>query len=161
GDLLLADQLMIDVWDGVLPDQLLRWNQCAKIPRTRAHVAMRQFEPGPGEGVSELLWVLLKALRNRCIDWIHPQSEVRREHHGSMLARRIVRIRHGCYPVFRSPLRRTARPLHLLPLVAVQVFEEAVVPLHRIACPCAFQPAGDRIGTLASAEVVLPAETLL
>src|SRR5216684_6776117 len=65
----------------------------------------------------------------------------------------------GC--VRGSVLPLTARTLHLLPLVAVQVFEVAVVPLHRVGGPCALEPGGDRVGAFARAKAVLPAEALL
>ena len=48
-----------------------------------------------------------------------------------------------------------------LPLIAEQVFEVVVAPLHRGGGPCALQAAGDRVGAVAAAEGVLPAEALL
>ena len=54
-----------------------------------------------------------------------------------------------------------AGTLRQLPLVAEQVVEVIVVPLHRVGCPCAFQAAGDRIGAFAAAKAALPAQALL
>src|SRR5208337_4816671 len=59
------------------------------------------------------------------------------------------------------PLPRTARALPHLPLVAEQVVEETVVPLHRVGGPCALQTAGDRVVAFAASKGVPPAETLL
>ena len=63
--------------------------------------------------------------------------------------------------ILGSPLQRTGRTLRQLPLVAEQVVEVAVVPLHRVGGPGAFQAAGDRVGAFAGSERVPPAETLL
>src|SRR5262245_17684087 len=80
-----------------------------------------------------------------------------------MLLRRIVSIRHGalCRCVLGSPLERTGRTLRQLPLVAEQVLEVAVVPLHRVRGPGALQAAGDRVSAFAALESVPPAEALL
>src|SRR5262249_4637549 len=51
--------------------------------------------------------------------------------------------------------------LHLLPLVAEQRLEEAVVPGHRGGRPGALQPAGDGVAAHTGAELVLPAQALL
>src|SRR5580704_5657981 len=79
-----------------------------------------------------------------------------------MLLRRVVGIWHGALGrgILRSPLRRTRRTLHLLPLVAEQDSEVVVVPLHRVGRPCALQPARDRGATAAGAIGVRPAEAL-
>ena len=61
GDVLLVDQLVIDGGDRVLPDQLLRRDLRAEIARARAHVAVRQLEPRPGERVCELIRILVEA----------------------------------------------------------------------------------------------------
>ena len=55
GDVLLVDQRVIDRGDRVLPDELFGRNLRAEIARARAHVAVRQLEPGAGERVGELV----------------------------------------------------------------------------------------------------------
>src|SRR5688572_31959872 len=60
-----------------------------------------------------------------------------------------------------SPLLRTGGARRELPVVLEQVVQEPVVPLRRFVGPCALQPAGERVGTLAAAEGVPPAEALL
>ena len=135
-------------------------------PRYRAdrpHVAVGQLEPRLGEGVGELLRVLVEAPRDRLVDRIHPQREVRREHHRGVALRRILGIRHRARRgrIRRDPLPRTGRALHLLPLVAEQGPEVGVVPRDRGGRPGALQPAGDGVVTRAGAEVVRPAEALL
>ena len=94
---------------------------------------------------------------------VHPQGEIGRQHHGSVRLRRIVGIRHraDARAVLRGPLRRAGGALHLLPLVAVQVLQEVVVPLHRVGRPGALDATGDGIGALARAVAGLPAEALL
>ena len=63
GDVLLADQRMIDRGNRVLPDQRLLRHERAEIARDRAHVAMGELEPGARERVGELLRVLVEAPR--------------------------------------------------------------------------------------------------
>ncbi len=60
-DVVLADQLMIDGGNRVLPHQRLFGDERAEIPHDRAHVAVRQLEPRPGECVRELIRILEKA----------------------------------------------------------------------------------------------------
>ena len=54
-----------------------------------------------------------------------------------------------------------AGALDQFPLIAEQVFEEAIVPFGRVAGPRDLEPAGNRVVALAGAEAVLPAEPLL
>ena len=72
-------------------------------------------------------------------------------------------IRHGALGlgILGRPLLRTGGARRQLPVVLVQVVQEPVVPLRRLVGPCALEPAGDRVGALAAAEGVLPAEALL
>ena len=56
GDILRPDQLVIDRGNRILPDQRLLGNQRPEIARDGAHVAVRQLEPGLGEGVREAPW---------------------------------------------------------------------------------------------------------
>src|ERR671910_1336986 len=60
-----------------------------------------------------------------------------------------------------SPLLRTGGARRERPVVLEQVVQEPVVPLRRLVGPCALQPAGDRVGAIAAAEGVPPAEALL
>ena len=80
-----------------------------------------------------------------------------------MLLRRIVSIRHATLRGFilGGPLRRPGRALRQFPLVAEQVFEVIVIPLHRVGGPCALQSAGDRVAAAAATKAVPPAEALL
>src|SRR5437660_7138402 len=79
-----------------------------------------------------------------------------------MSLRRFVSIRYRTRssPIFGRPLVRTGGTLHQFPLVAEQGVQVAVVPLHRVGRPCAFQPAADRVDTFAAAVGVFPAEAL-
>ena len=64
GDVLLADQRMIHGRDRVLPDQRLLRNERAEVAHDRTHVAVGQLEPRAGEGVGELVRMLVEAPRD-------------------------------------------------------------------------------------------------
>ena len=61
GDVLRIDQFVVDRGNGVLPDELFGRDLRAEIARARAHVAVRQLEPRPGERVRELIRILHEA----------------------------------------------------------------------------------------------------
>ncbi len=157
----VADQVVIDSRDGVLP-QLGFGDPRAEVARDRAHVAVQQLEPGPREGVGELVGVLVEALRDRRVDRIHLQGEIRRQHHRRVPLRRILGVGHLVLRggVRGRPLLRAGRAGGQLPLVAVQVVEEPVVPPRRLVGPRTLEPAGDRVGADAGAEGALPADAL-
>src|SRR3972149_1325390 len=154
---------MIDVGDGVLPQLRLRGNQRAEIAGAGPHVAVRQLEPRLGEGVSELIRVLVEAPRYLLVGRVCPQREVGGQHGRRVTLETVVGIRNraSAGATLRSPLMRTGRALRQFPFVAEQVPEEVVAPSGRRGGPGDFQAAGDRIGAFAAAEAVLPAETLL
>src|SRR5262249_56964444 len=122
-----------------------------------------KLETRCGEGVRELIRILVEAPGDLLVRRIEAQGEVRGQHGGRATLRRIVGIRNraGACPVLRRPLMRTGRALRQLPLVAEQVLEEAVAPLGRRRGPGDFEAAGDGIVALAGAEAALPAEALL
>ena len=62
--------------------------------------------------------------------------------------------------ILGSPLLRPGGAGRELPVVVEQVVEVSVVPLGRLVGPCALEPAGDGVGTLAGAEGVRPADAL-
>src|SRR5919201_1689084 len=109
--------------------------------------------------------MLAEALRDRPINGIHFQRQVGREHHGRLPLRPIMSIgRRGHYATglrLGSVLLPAGRARRQLIVVVVEVLEEPVVPLRRLAGPGALEPAGDRVVALAAAKPVLPAETLL
>ena len=53
GNVLRADQFMINGGNRVLPQQLLLGNFRAEITRDRAHVTVGQLVPGSGKGICE------------------------------------------------------------------------------------------------------------
>ena len=59
------------------------------------------------------------------------------------------------------PLIRAGRTRRQLPVVSEQVVQVAVVPLRRFGGPSALEPAGERVGALAAAVGVPPADALL
>ncbi len=161
-DVLRVDQLVIDCGHGVLPDQLLRRNLRAEIARARTHVAVGQLEPRPGEGIRELIRVLVEAPRNLFVGRVEAQGEVRGQHGWRATLRLVMRIRHriGACATLRCPLLRTGRALGQFPFVAEQVPEEVVAPLRRRRGPGDFRAAADRVIALAAAKTALPAEAL-
>ena len=60
----------------VLPDQRLLRDERSEVTLDRAHVAVRQLEPGPGKGVGELVGVLQESPRDRLVDRVDPQRQV-------------------------------------------------------------------------------------
>ena len=161
-DVLGPDQLVVDRRDGVLPQLRLR-DPRAEVAADRPHVAVQQLEPGLGEGLGQLVRVLVEALGDRAVDRIHPQREVRRQHDRGVALGRIVGVGHGALSlgILGRPLLRAGRARGQLPVVAEQDVQVSVVPPGRLVGPGALQPAGDRVGALAAAEGVLPAEALL
>src|SRR6185436_20355231 len=67
-DVLRIDQLVVDGWNRVLPDELLSGDLRAEIPRPRTHVAVGQLEPCPGEGLGELIRIFHEASRDFFVD---------------------------------------------------------------------------------------------
>ena len=64
-------------------------------------------------------------------------------------------------PVLGSPLVRTGRALHQLPVIFEQVLQVVVAPLRWGGGPGDFQAAADRVVAVTSAKGVHPTETLL
>ena len=81
------DQLMIDGGDRVLPDQRLLRHERAEVARDRAHVAVRELEPGAGKRVRELVGMLVEAPRDLLVGRIEPQRQVGGQHRRRMLLR--------------------------------------------------------------------------
>ena len=162
GDVRVVDQLVVDGRNRVLP-QLRLGDPRAEVARDRAHVAVQQLVPRLGERLGELLGVVEPAPGDRPVDRVEPQREVSGEHHRRAPLRRVVRVGHGALGlgVGRHPLPGAGRALGQLPLVAVQVLQEAVVPLVGVAGPGTLEAAGDRVAALAGAVAALPAQALL
>ena len=104
GDILVVDQRMIDGRDRVLPDQRLLRHQRAEVARDRAHVAMRELEPGAGERVRELIRILEEAPRDLLVGRIEAQRQIGGQHGRHVLLRRVERIRDVGFGAFRLPL---------------------------------------------------------
>ena len=73
GDFLRADQFVIHRGNGVLPDEFFFRDLRSEITRARAHVAVRQLEPRPGERIGELIGILQEAPRNLFVGRVEPQ----------------------------------------------------------------------------------------
>ena len=159
----VADQVVIDGRHRFLPQQVFVGNLRTEVALLRAHVAVQELKPGSREGVLEVFRILLKALHDLAVRRVALQGDVGREHHRVDLRRRVVRVRHGLLElvVFRLPLPRTAGAFVRLPFVVEQVVEVAGVPLRGRLRPRPFDAAGDGVGAVAGAVLVLPAEALL
>ena len=123
---------------------------------------MGQLEPGTGEGVGELLRVLVETARDLLVGRVHAQRQVGRRHHRRMLLRRIVCVRNHMFrlAILRHPLMGTCRALGQLPFVAEQHVEVAVVPSGGMRFPGALNATGRGVHALAGAEPVDPAQAL-
>ena len=155
-DVLRIDQRVVDRRDRVLPDQLFGRHLGAEVARARAHVAVRQLEPGAREGVGELVGVGEEAARDLLVGRVEAQRQVGGEHRRRQALRRVVRVRDGAGTgaALGHPLLRAGRALRQLPLEAEQVLEEVVAPLRRRGGPGDLQAAGDGVAALAGAEAV-------
>ena len=80
-----------------------------------------------------------------------------------MPLRRVVSIRYCilCRFIFGSPLPRTTRTCHQLPLVVEEVVEEAIIPFRWLIGPSTFQPASNCVPGHATTKTVLPSKALL
>src|SRR3954465_9063324 len=104
-----------------------------------------------------------EALRDRSVDRIHAQRQVRRQHEGRVPPRRVMSIgdRASAGSVLWSPLICAAWALRELPFKPEEILQVVVAPSRRRGGPCTFQAAADRVDALAAAELVVPTETLL
>ncbi len=161
-DVRIVDRRVIAGGDRILPDQLLGRYLGAEVAGARAHVAVGQLEPGPGEGVGELIRVLVAAPGNRFVDRVHPQGQVGGGRDRRVPGGGIVGIRHavGAGTAAGRPLLHARGTFHQFPLVAEEDIEKAVVPAAGIGRPGPFDAAGDGIDALAGGEAALPAKAL-
>ena len=87
-----------------------------------------QLEPGPREGVCELVRVLVEAPRDRLVDRVEAQRQVGGQHRRRTRLPSRPRAGHGAGAgaVLGLPLVGAGGALGQLPLVAEQVVEEAL-----------------------------------
>jgi hypothetical protein len=64
---------MIRRRDRILPEQRFLRHVLAAIAHDRAHVAMRELEPGAGKRIGELLRILIEAPRDLLVGRVEPQ----------------------------------------------------------------------------------------
>ena len=121
---------------------------------------MGELEPGAGEGVRELVRVLVEAARDFFILGIEAQREVGGEHGRPVFLRRIVRVRHVFRSILGNPLVGAGRALGEFPFAFEEVLEKPVAPLGGGLRPGHFESAGDGVTALAGAEAARPAEAL-
>ncbi len=124
---------------------------------------MQQLVPGLAERVGELIRVGLEPLRDLVVLRVDAHRQIGREHRRRVSLLRIVRVGDRVLggTALRLPLLRARGTLGELPLVSVQVLEEAVVPLRGIVRPGTLESARDRVGALAAPVGALPADLLM
>ncbi len=161
-DVGVVDQRVVHGGDRVLPQQVFLGHQCAEIADLGPHVAVRELEPGTGEGVGKVLRVGEEAARDLLVGRVGAQAEVGGRHHRLVQLAGDVRIGHVAPGVALGlPLVRAGGALRQFPLEAEQRLQIAHVPLRRRRGPCAFEAAGGCVRAYAGLEGVLPAQAQL
>ncbi|CAH0051098.1 unnamed protein product [Clonostachys solani] len=155
------NEQVVDSRDGVLPDELLLRNLRAQVEDARTHVTVGELEPGAGEGIVELVWVLEEAARDLLVLSIGPESDVGHQHSGGVLLGLVEGVGDDVVGILCDKLWGAARALDELPLVAEQVLEEVVAPPGGSLGPDNLQTRCDGIGALSGLVAVLPAQTVL
>lgn len=156
-----ADQWVVDGRDGILPDQLLLRHERAEVALNRAHVAVRQLEPGACEGVGELVGIVEEAPGDLLISGVETKCEVGGQHGGDPGLRWIEGVRDRGVGALGLPLLRPGRALRQLPLEAEEVLEEVVAPPGRRLAPDDLRAAGNGVCADACAVPAAPAQTLV
>ena len=107
--------------------------------------------------------MLVKPSRDRPVGRVYAEGDVSGEHHRRVRLRVVVGVGHRALGrrFLRRPLPGPGGALDELPLIVEEVVEVASGPGRGRGGPRAFQSTGDRVGTLAGAEAVFPAEALL
>ena len=147
---------------GVLPDQVFGRDVGAVVIGLGAHVAVGQFEPSAGEGVSEVGGIGPEFLADLVVDRVNLHGHVCVCHQRHGPAGRIAGIerlfvfRH----VDRGPLVGACGGFCKLPIIAEEVVEIAHVPLGGFLGPSTFDTGGEGIRGLALMARVVPAEAL-
>jgi len=123
---------------------------------------MGQLEPGAGKSVGKFFRIGKVSPRNRPINRVETQREIRRGHHRAALLGRVMSVCDHVFvfDVLGQPLIGAGRALDQFPLVFEQHFQIAHIPGRRIRFPCPFKTAGDRIAALAAFITASPAKTL-
>ena len=73
---LIIDQRVIGSGNRILPDEDFRRDFWPEITIARAHVAVRQLEPGAGEGVGELVRIRVETARDFFVGGVGTQGDV-------------------------------------------------------------------------------------
>ena len=151
---------MVDRGNRVLPDQLFLRHFRSQVAGARAHVAVRQLEPGAREGIGEGLRVVEEPARDLAELRIEAQRQVGGQHGRLVELARDVRVGNDLRRVLGHPLLGAGRRLGQLPFVLEQVLEEVVAPQRRGLGPGHFDAARDRVGAVPRAVVAHPAQAL-
>ena len=151
---------MIDRGNRILPDQLFLRHFRSQVAGARAHVAVRQLEPGAREGIGKGLRVVEEPARDLPEFRIEAQRQVGGQHGRLVFLLRIVRVGNDLRRVLGHPLLGAGGRLGQLPFVIEQVLEEVVAPQRRGLGPGHFKAAGDRVAAVPRAVVAHPAQAL-
>src|SRR5438045_2178934 len=152
---------MVQRGNRVLPDQGLLRHERAERARDRAHVAVRELEPGAGERVGELIGMLVEAPRDLLVGRVEPQREIGGQHGRLAFFCLVEGVGDRRLPILGLPLLRSRGTFRQLPFILEQVLEEEIAPLRWRLRPDDFGTAGYRIGAKPGAVLALPAETLV
>ena len=127
----------------------------------RTHVAVRELEPGAGEGIGKLGRIFIEAPRDLLVGRVHAQRQVGGQHGRHLLLRLVEGVRNRGIGAFRLPLPRSGRALCQLPFEFEQIVEEMIAPSGRRLRPDDFRAAGDGVAAHTGAVLALPAEALI
>ena len=158
----LVDERMVNFRDRILPDKFLFRDFGTEVPGTRAHVTVRQLEPGACEGISKFVRVLHEPPGNLLVRRIETQRQVGRQHLRRDPLRRVVGMRDRSLTctMLGTPLVGSRRTLLQLPFKAEEIPEKVVTPLGRRRRPGHLEAARDRVAAYSRAEAARPSETL-
>ena len=146
---------------GILPDQVFRWDFWAFVADLWTHIPVQQLKPSARKGVFELVWVGVVIAGDRLIRRVHTHRHVGGCHHRRVGFGWIVCIRHSAFAANCGPLVCACGGFGQLPFVAKQSVEIAHIPLRWRRIPRAFDTRCDRVVALAGAVTVLPAQAHL
>ena len=147
----------------ILPDEFFGRHVGTEITHAWTHIAVGQFEPRAGEGVSQFFRMFKEVPGDGFVNGIHPQGEVCSQHHRCMALGGIVCIGYRTRPgtIFRLPLMGTCRTFGQFPFKSEQVLEVVVAPLRWCGCPGTFQAAGNGVAGISTAKGIFPTHALL
>jgi len=161
GNIAIVDELVVTLRNRVLPEEDLLGDLRAEVSVAGTHVTVGKLEPGLGESLVELVWVLEEATRDLLVLRVESQRQIGGQHGRLLLLVGVEGIRNSGVGILGNPLVSASRALCELPLELEEVLEVVVAPLDGSAGPGNLETGGGCVRTLAGLVAVGPAETLL